>query len=48
MKKQDETLKNGSYYPSDGFVHALKRIWDPDTYDADGNKEELIFERPKK
>ena len=40
-------MKKGSFYPSLSFMHALQRIWDPDTYDINGNTEEIIMEKPK-
>ena len=34
----------GSYFPSKSFYHAMQRIWSPDTYDANGNPDDVIME----
>ena len=42
-EKKLEIIKKGSFYPEISFMDALYKIWDPETYDVDGNKGEISF-----
>lgn len=45
VQSQHEILSAGSFFKKGNFIDALKRLWDPDTYDANGNPEEVVMER---
>ena len=48
VDKQYLIIQKGTFFPHKNFLHALKRIWDPDKYDIDGNPNEVSLEKPKK
>ena len=45
VQNQNDILKAGSFFKRGSFIDALKRLWDPETYDANGNPEEVVMER---
>ena len=45
VEKQHDLVKKGSYFRPISMRSALAQIWDPDTYDINGNPEDVIMER---
>jgi hypothetical protein len=45
VQNQCDILNAGSYYKKGTFFDALKRLYDPDTYDVNGNPEDAVMER---
>lgn len=45
VQKQHDVIKKGSYFRPISLKTAFLQIWDPDTYDIDGNPEDAIMDR---